>query len=90
MAKGEIVNWSEIGIKIGTNKRPNHHKGDEITVELPDMEFIKKDENDTNGYLVLVSKDNVIMPRYYDFLISKLNALRGDEGKSDMILSELK
>ena len=88
MTEGETINWSEIGIKIGTNKRPNHHKGDEVTVELPDMDFIKKDENDTKGYLVLVSKDNVIMPRYYDFLINKLNALRDNKGKSDLILSE--
>ena len=72
--------WDKIGIKIGMNKRPNHHKGDEIVIELPDMDFIKKDENDTTGFLVLVSKENVIMPRYYDYIIGRMNAMRKDKG----------
>lgn len=77
----EEYDWGKVGIKIGKNERPRHHKGDEIVIELPDMEFVKKDENDTSGYLVSVSEENVVMPRYYDFITSKLNAFRGEKGK---------
>ena len=75
------INWEKIGIKIGTNERPNNHKGDETTVEFPGYDFLKNDENDTSGYLVMVSKENIIMPRYLDFIFDKISAQRGQKGK---------
>ena len=76
-----MIDWEKIGIKIGINKRPNNHKGDETTVEFPGYDFLKNDENDTSGYLVMVSKENIIMPRYLDFIFDKISAQRGQKGK---------
>ena len=58
--------------KISQVKRENSAKPDYIDVQLPSFKTIL--ETDTNGFLVLVAEDksNVIMPKYYDFMMNKL------------------
>ena len=81
----EDIDWTKLGIKIGVNKRPNNHKGDEIEITLPDAGFIKNNENDTTGYLVLISAQmkngfEVIMPRYFDYIFNKIMEQRKNKG----------
>ena len=76
MAENEFA-WEKLGMKIQIEERPKNHKGDEIVVDLPDRNFIKNENNNTEGYLVLVSDkdDNVIMPKYYDFIQDKIKGM---------------
>ena len=58
--------------KLEEIKRPNSHKPGYYQITLPDKDDIIN--GDTQNYLVLIpaDKENVIMPRYYNFLDEKL------------------
>ena len=55
-------------------KRSLSHKPDYIEIVLPNKDTIIN--GDTNGFLVLIAEneENVIMPEYYKFMMSKLPA----------------
>ena len=75
---------SMIEFKTVFKKEPRKYSinGDIRRITLPKMEDVKT--LDTNGYLVLIAKDNktVIMPKYYDYLIEKTSKLLDKKGIS--------
>ena len=68
--------------KMKQMKRKNSHKPDYIEIELPDKDYLIN--GDTQGYLVLIAHDktNVIMKKYFDFVMSKLPTVEC-KGKSN-------
>ena len=60
------------GIKIKECERNTSFKPKFIEIILPKMEDIR--DGNTNGYFVLIAEDKktVIMPKYMDFMMSKL------------------
>ena len=72
---GAFRNNDEIdGIfKVKKIKRENSVKPSFIEISLPNMETILKEN--TDGFLVLVAEDkaNVIMPKYYEYMVKKLD-----------------
>ena len=82
LLKEDKIDWSRLGIKVSIVERPNNYKGDEILVELPNKEFISDVNNNTDKFLVLISKDDqtVIMPEYYKYLAKKIEENRTSIG----------
>ena len=73
--------------KMKQMKRKNSHKPDYIEVELPDKDYLIN--GDTQGYLVLIAQDksNVIMKKYFSFIMSKLPDVERKGNLMDSILS---
>ena len=71
------IDWEKLGIKIDITDRPLNHRGDQITITLPDKKYIM--EEPTDNYLVLISNDgeNVIMPQFLTYVINAIKSTRG-------------
>ena len=61
--------------KVKQTKRDNNIKPGYMEISLPNMETILNEN--TDGYLVLVAEDktNVIMPKYFEYMVKKLDKI---------------
>ena len=71
------INWEELGMEINITDRPLNHRGDQVTITLPNRKYIM--EKPTDNYLVLISNDgeNVIMPQFLTYVINAIKSARG-------------